>query len=103
MTVLDRLHSDIIRQKCETCSMAEIIRERRLRRLGHVGRMGNERLPKRMLFARTEEGQRNTGRHRMSWTELARDDLVQIREYRWYKSCQDKANWRIKQREGPPS
>ena len=40
--------------------------------------MGNERLklPKRMLLARTEEGQRNKGRPRKSWAELARDDLV---------------------------
>ena len=56
MNVLDRVHNDIIRQKCETSFIAEIIRERRLHWLGHVGRMGNERLPQRMLFARTEEG-----------------------------------------------
>ena len=100
VTVLDRLHSDIIRQKCETTSMAEIIRGGRLRRLGHVGRIENERLPKRMLFARTEEGQRNRGRPRKSWAELPRGDLVQIREYRWYKSCQDKAKWRHKSKRG---
>ena len=76
MYLLDRLHSDIIRQKCETSLMDEIIRERRLRWLGHVGRMDNERLPKRMLIARTEEGQRNRARPRKS-AELARDDLVQ--------------------------
>ena len=72
VTVLDRLHSDIIRQKCETPSMTEISRERRLRWLGHVGRMGNDRLPKRMLFARTEEGHRIRGTPRKSWAELAR-------------------------------
>ena len=55
--------------------MAEIIRECRLRWLGHVGRMGNERLPKGMLYARTEEGQRNRGRPRKSWAELTCSDL----------------------------
>ena len=81
------------------CGEAEIIRERRLR-WGHVGRMGNERLPKRILFARTEDGQRNRGRPRKSWAELARDDLVQILEYRWYKSCQDRANWQHETKRG---
>ena len=80
--------------------MAEIIKERGLRWLGHVGRMGNERLPKRMLFARTKEGQRNRGRPKKSWAELARDDLVQIREYRRYKSYQNRANWRHKRKRG---
>ena len=70
VTVLDRLHSDIIRQKCETSSMAGIIKECRLRWLGHVGRMGNKRLPERMSFARTKEGQRNRGRPRKSWAEM---------------------------------
>ena len=91
MTVLDRLHSDVNRQKCETLFMIEIIRERRVCWLEHAGRMGNERLPKRMLSARTEEGHRNRGRPRQSWAELARDDLVQIREYQWYKSWKDRA------------
>ena len=101
VTVLESLHSDIIRQKCETPLMTKIIRERRLRWLGQaVGRMGNERLPKRMLFARTEEGHRKRATPRKSWAELARDDLVQIREYRWYKSCQDRANWRHKTKRG---
>ena len=103
VTVLNRPHSDIIRQKCETPSMTEIIRERRLRWLGYVGRMGNERLPDRMLFTGSEEGHRNGGRPRKSWAELARDDLVQVQEYRWYKSCQDRAKWRHKTSEGPPS
>ena len=53
--------------------MTEIIRERRLRWLGYVGRMGNERFPKRYclhaLRRDTGTGEGPEG-HGQSWPEM---------------------------------
>ena len=81
--------------------MADIIRERRLRWLDHVGRMGNERLPKRMLFARIEEGQRNRGRPRKSsWPDMM---LFRFGNTGGTRAARLELTGGTEQSEGPPS
>ena len=69
------------------------IRYRRLRWLGHVGRMHNDRLPKRLLFSQVS-GQRSVGRPRLMWNDLARSDLAIVHENKWYRRCHDRLGWR---------
>jgi hypothetical protein len=51
----------------------------------------NDRLPKKMLLARTEEGQRERSRPKKSWADVVGDNFIQIREGWWYQSRQDRA------------
>ena len=69
-------------------SISDIILEQRLRWLGHVGRMDEERLPNRLLF-----GELNMKRpcHRGAkkrWRDVLKVDLQAIGVYdRWYELC----------------
>ncbi len=70
---MDKVPNDKILQMCNTsCTCASVIvRYRRLRWLGHVARMGNDRLPKIMMF-RTLEGAGKRGRPIRSWNDCVR-------------------------------
>ena len=76
-----------------TEDMAEILRRHRLRWLGHVARMDNNRLPKQLLFG---ELVRPRPRHgtKKRWRDVARADL-QVREIeeKWYEMAQDRKMW----------
>ena len=62
--------------------------------------MGNERLPKRMLFARTKEGQRNIESHGQSWPEMI---LFRFGIASGTRAPRIELSGGIKQSEGPPS
>ena len=71
-------------------SISDIILEQRLRWLGHVGRMDEERLPNRLLF-----GELNMKRPchgiKKRWRDVLKVDLQAIGVYdRWYEFCQDR-------------
>ena len=70
--------------------------------LVHVGRMGNERLPKRMLFARTEEGHRNRGKpsHGQSWPGMI---LFRFGNTGGTRAARIELTGGTEQSEGPPS
>ena len=71
-------------------SISDIILEQRLRGLGHMGRMDEERLPNRLLF-----GELNMKRPchgiKKRWRDVLKVDLQAIGVYdRWYEFCQDR-------------
>ncbi len=82
--------------------MEVMIRKRRLRWLGHVGRMGEERMPQQILFGRLKEGKRRPGGPKKSWMECARDDVraFGMDEREWFEKCQDRRRWRKMLEEG---
>ena len=57
--------------------LTEILRERRLRWFGHVVRMGEERIPKRVLNW-IPPGRRKRGRPRLSWRGTLEGDLKKL-------------------------
>ena len=90
-----------IRVKYGIPSIENIIRYHRLRWLGHVVRMGPERLPIQVLFGWIE-GKRPRGRSRKTWIDAVLDDLGVISELHgkrgifleWQKLTQDRQEWR---------
>ena len=120
-----RFHHDCIRRMCRLTrfqtwqhrlSMAdmrarlglhpidEYIRRRKLQWLGHVARMGSERLPKRMAFSWLPTPRKSGNR-----TSLATDadfwlrrDGFSARDDRWYAAAQDRAAWHARVHWGPP-
>ena len=63
-----------VRQLYGELDIVTDIKKRRLRWLGHVERMSEERVVKR-LYQNTPEGSRNVGRPRLRWMDDVREDL----------------------------
>ena len=74
-------------------SISDIILEQRLRWLGHVGCMVEERLPNRLLFGELNM-KRPCHRAKKRWRNVLKVDLQAIGVYdRWYELCQDRKGW----------
>ena len=73
-------------------SMEDLITARRLRWLGHIARMDEERIPKKLLFGWLPEKRPAHGT-KMRWRDRVRKDLKRfgIVEKRWYATAQDGA------------
>ena len=76
-------------------SLEDLMTARRLRWLGHVARIDEDRIPKRMLFGWLPQ-QRPAHGTKMRWRDRARKDLKKfgIEEGSWYKVAQDRGSWR---------
>ena len=73
-----------------TESVTDILRKHRLRWLGHVARMDNNRIPKQLLFGELLRPRPSKRR----WRDLARGDvqLMGLGET-WYEAAQDRNRW----------
>jgi len=56
----------------------KVIRERRMRWLGHVARMDEVRIPKQALHSEVAGFKRRPGRPRMNWRDVVKKDLQRI-------------------------
>jgi len=56
----------------------KVIRERRMRWLGHVARMDEVRIPKQALHWEVAGFKRRPGRPRMNWRDVVKKDLQRI-------------------------
>ena len=81
-------------------SIPDIIMDRRLQWLGHLGRMEDERLPKRMLFGELRKRRACQG-PKKRWRDQMSGDLqaVGLKE-NWYQLCQNRKEWYERCQEG---
>ena len=72
-----------------------VVKSRRMRWAGHVGRMGENRGVHRVLV-RKPEGKRPLGRPRRKWEDNIKMDLQEVGGGRgdWMKLAQDRERWR---------
>jgi hypothetical protein len=89
---VEHISNKVLRDRCKLPEVAEQLRERRLSWLGHLGRMDDSRIPKCMLFGKAE-GKRSRGGARATWAKLVLEDLSIRKIQKWYKQCQDRAEW----------
>ena len=76
-----------------TWTIPDVVTEHRLKWLGHVGRMDEGRLPKKLLFGELRKTRPNHGTKRR-WRDLVSQDLKSIgAKDTWYKTCQDRKGW----------
>ena len=70
--------------------------QRRLRWLGHVLRMGAERIPKSLLYSELVVGKRNRGRPKLRFKDVYKRDLksLSIRTDALELLANDRAKWR---------
>ena len=71
-----------------------IVSHRRLRWLGHLTKMPDEGLPKRLRFGHMD-GSGLRGKGQEQWVDHVREDLrIAGLSYTWWKKSQDKVGWR---------
>ena len=70
--------------------------QRRLRWLGHVLRMGAERIPKSLLYGELVVGKRNRGRPKLRFKDVCKRDIksLNIRADELELLANDSAKWR---------
>jgi hypothetical protein len=90
-----KLHNEEFRDLYSSPRIIRIIKSRRMRRAGHVARMGEERNAYRLLVGKPE-GKRPLGRPRRCWVDNIRMDLGEVGwgDVDWNGLAQDRNRWR---------
>ena len=96
VTWQDKVTNKEILERAGLPSMADILIEKGLRWLGHVHRMGQERLPRRLLYSQLCEGKRNQGRPRLRFKDVAKRNMKwrKIDVESWQSTANNRAVWR---------
>jgi hypothetical protein len=89
------LHNEELHDFYSSPSIIRIIKARRMRWAGHVGRMGAKRNAYRLLVGKPD-GRRPLGRPRRRWVDNIRMDLVDVgwSDVDWISLAQDRDSWR---------
>jgi len=89
-----KVRNQSILDMCKVEHISELLFRSRLRWLGHVARMDESRVPKKLLFCGVS-GRRSRGRPKKRWTDVVKNDLKRTGQtLKWFRSCQDRAFWR---------
>ncbi len=95
ISLRDHVPNVDILNRCNTLSVESQLQGKRLRWLGHVFRMPNDRLPKKLLFGQVK-GLRPPGRPRSSFNDVALQDCQTRGINRLYRDAQDRLLWKDK-------
>ena len=90
-----RLHNEELNDLCSSPNIVRVIKSRRMRWVGHVARMDEERGVYRVLVGKPE-GKRPLGRPRRRWVDNIRMDLQEVGcgYVDWIGLAQDRERWR---------
>jgi hypothetical protein len=90
-----KLHNEELNDLYSLPNIVRAVKSRRMRWVGHVARMGEERVVHRVLVGKPE-GKRPLGRPRPRWEENIKKDLQEVGVGcgDWIESAQDRDRWR---------
>ena len=90
-----RRHNDELREITRQEEITDVIRRSKLRWAGHIARMEDNRIPKKVMLG-TPLGRMPVGTPRMRWMVGLRSELDRrgIEYNRWMEIAQDRAVWR---------
>jgi hypothetical protein len=71
--------------------IVRFVKSRRLAWLGHVERMEEESMPRKMLHGRMQE--KRCGRPRKRWTQDIEEDLKIMQVRRWWENIRKREEW----------
>jgi hypothetical protein len=77
----------------EGADIVKFIKSLRLRWCGHIERMNNERMPKKIMTTNME-GTRYRGRPRKRWIDEVEEDLKIMGIRYWHAVAKDRRQWR---------
>lgn len=92
----DRVTNNEVLQQAKIHSMTTLLRQRRLRWLGHVRRMEDGRIPKDILYSELAKGKRTAGRPHLRYKDVCKRDLkaIDIDTNSWEDLATDRCGWR---------
>ena len=92
----DKVPDMEVLQRAGMKSMIAVLREKRLRWLGHVYRMDTGRIPKGLLYGELARGTRPTGRPHLRFKDVCKRDMKQckIDVSSWENLTEDRSSWR---------
>ena len=90
-----RRHNQEIRELTGQIKLQNEVIVRRLRYAGHCSRMGDDRVPKRILNGQVQ-GRRPLGRPRYRWNDNIKQDIGEVinNPEQWQDMAQDRRQWR---------
>ena len=93
---MSRTPNTVVLSKSGLPTMFTILRQRRLRWLGHVRRMNDGRIPKELLYGELSSGKRNLGRPQLRYRDVCKRDMkeVSININEWEELATDRSKWR---------
>ena len=77
-------------------SIQTLLRKNKVRWAGHVTRMGDDRIPKKLLYGQLNEGKRSVGRQKKRYKDNLKECLkdFNIDPSSWEKKASNRATWR---------
>jgi len=93
VTKFDHKRNEELREKTGICTVEELVTRSRLRWLGHVARMTEDRLPPQLLYGQLE-GRNKMGRPVGRWRDMVQADIRKRNIVGWYNIVQNRTEWR---------
>ena len=92
----DRVSNANVLSQVNLPSMFTLLRQRRLRWLGHVYRMGDGCIPKDILWGELAYGRRTKGRTKVRYKDVCKRDMkaLDIKTESWEDLAADRMRWR---------
>ena len=93
---MSRTPNTVVLSRCGLTTMFTMLRQRRLRWLGHVRRMNDDRIPKTLLYGELSAEKRNLGRPQLRYRDVRKRDMneLNIDKNKWEELATDRSNWR---------
>ena len=78
----------------KSTALSNVIGEGRLRWAGHVRRMQENRVPKKVLFGVLEGGKSKRGKPRTTWSHCLEKDCGERNISNWINAASDRLKWK---------
>ena len=75
ITMQDKVPNNIVLERAGCTSMFTLLKQRRMRWLGHVVRMDDRRIPKDLLYGELVQGKLPTGRRQLRFKDVCKGGL----------------------------
>ena len=92
----EKMRNTQLRNKANIDRVDVMFQKKRLQWLGHVERMHDDRLPKKLLVSKLRDGKRHQGGQKQNWHDLIHADLKEVNMVKsWKTEARDKKKWHI--------
>ena len=92
----DKITNAQVLERAGLPTIFTLLRQRRLRWLGHVQRMQDGRIPKDILYGELASGKRSIGRPQLRYKDVCKRDMkaLDINTKNWEEVAADRSKWR---------
>ncbi|KAI5715688.1 hypothetical protein M8J77_020743 [Diaphorina citri] len=92
----DRVPTEEVLRRTDMLKIENLIRQRRLRWAGHLSRMPENRIPKKVAFSELETGCRPQCKPKKRWTDILKEDikLIGLEPKTWRNAAANRPAWR---------